>query len=411
MTKILELINIAVNSIRANKLRSSLTVLGIVVGIFSIISISTVIAMLQTSIEEGVGQLGQNTFQIQKWPAVRSGGPGSWAKYRNREDITIENYDLLKERLTGAIAIGAEQWQFGKRVKFGNEETNPNVSVAGITPDAFKTNDWVVEQGRALNETDYKMGSRVIVLGADVANSLFEFVDPIGQEVRVDGNKLTIIGVLENKGGAFGQSRGNNAMMPITTFQSFYGKRGRSVNITVMAPSAAEYQNLIDKSEGIMRTIRQVPPGEENDFDIWSNESVMAQINDITAGVRIGAYVIGGIALLAAGIGIMNIMLASVTERTKEIGIRQAIGARRSNILFQFLVEAISLSLFGGIIGIILGVAVGNLAGSFLNATAVLPLDWITIGILLCVFIGISFGTYPAYKAANLDPIEALRYE
>ncbi|HPN37849.1 MAG TPA: FtsX-like permease family protein, partial [Melioribacteraceae bacterium] len=166
-----------------------------------------------------------------------------------------------------------------------------------------------------------------------------------------------------------------------------------------------------EKSEGYMRTIRKVPPGEENDFDIRTNENVLKQINDITSGVRIGAIVIAGIALLAAGIGIMNIMLVSVTERTKEIGIRKAIGAKRSNILFQFLIESIVLSLFGGVIGIFLGVLVGNLAGSALNAVATIPIDSVMFGVGLCVFIGVLFGTYPAYKASNLDPIEALRYE
>ena len=164
-------------------------------------------------------------------------------------------------------------------------------------------------------------------------------------------------------------------------------------------------------TEGYFRTIRKVAPGEENDFDIRSNEQMLKQINDITSGVRIGSYVVAAIALLAAGVGIMNIMLVSVTERTKEIGIRKAIGAKKSNVLFQFIVEAVTLSLAGGFIGIILGIAAGNIAGSFLNANAVFPVDWVAIGFTLCVLIGVTFGTYPAYKASNLDPIEALRYE
>jgi putative ABC transport system permease protein len=368
--------------------------------------------MLQTSIEEGVSALAQNTFQIQKWPLVRTGGHGEWAKYRNRPDITLEEYEKLKDMLKGETnAVGAEQWTFGRIVKYGNVETNPNVSLSGVTPEAFLNNDWLIENGRDINNSDVDRASRVIVLGADVAKRLFPVIDPVGEEVRMDGKKLKIIGVLESKGDFFGQSQDNFAIVPITTFQSFYGKRRRSINITVRADNVVQYYDLLEKSEGYMRIIRKVPPMEENDFEMRTNQAVLDQINDITSGVRIGAIVIAAIALLAAGIGIMNIMLVSVTERTREIGIRKAIGAKRYNILMQFVIEAITLCLVGGAIGIVLGILIGNVAGSALNAVAVIPMDWVLIGVMLCVFIGVVFGTYPAYKASNLDPIEALRYE
>lgn len=410
--KILEIFLVAFDSLKNNKLRSSLTILGIVVGIFSIIAISTVIAMLQKSIEEGVSALGKNTFQIQKWPSVRTGGHAEWAKFRNRKDITIEDYFVLKEKLADETPnVGAEQWSGGKMVKYYGEETNPNVSLGGITPESFANNDWVVEDGRDINFNDFNRSERVIVLGADVATKLFKAINPLGQYVKMDGYKLLVIGVLEAQGQFFGQSQDNFALIPLSTFQIFYGKRTNSVNITVRAENEISYYDLIEKSEGYMRTIRKVKSGEENDFDIRTNENVLKQINDITSGVRIGAIVIAAIALLAAGIGIMNIMLVSVTERTKEIGIRKAIGAKRSNILFQFLIEAITLSVFGGIIGILLGVGIGNLVGSFMNASATVPIGSIAVGVGLCVLIGIVFGTYPAYKASNLDPIEALRFE
>jgi putative ABC transport system permease protein len=200
-------------------------------------------------------------------------------------------------------------------------------------------------------------------------------------------------------------------LIPITTFQSFYGTENSSVEITVMSYGDYDYDEVTQAAIGYMRTIRKVPPGKDNDFDIFSNESIMSQINDITGGVKIGALVVSIIALLAAGVGIMNIMLVSVTERTREIGIRKAVGAKKSNILLQFLIEAVILCLFGGLIGIALGVGVGNIAGSFLNATAVIPYDWVIIGLSMCLLVGVIFGTYPAYKAANMDPIEALRYE
>jgi len=409
--KIIEIIKIALSSIRMNKLRSSLTILGIVVGIFSIISISTIIAMLQTSIEEGVSALGKNTFQLQKWPSVQTGTPEEQAMIRNRRNLTTDEYYRLEEKLEGkALYTAAEQWMWGRRIKIGNKETNPNVNVCGCTPGAFSNNNWVIEDGREFNQRDVDRGLRAIILGQDIVKVLFPNSDPIGQEVRMDGHKLKVIGVLENQGDFFGQSQNNYAVVPLTTWQSYFGNK-RSVNITIQAYERDSYQDLIETTEGYFRTIRKVQPGDPNDFEIRSNENTLRQINDITAGVRVGAFVIAAIALLAAGVGIMNIMLVSVTERTREIGIRKSIGAKSNNILIQFLSEAITLSLFGGLIGIVLGVIVGNIVGSLMDATAVIPFDWIFVGVFMCVLIGVVFGTYPAYKASNLDPIEALRYE
>jgi putative ABC transport system permease protein len=409
--KVSEVLNISLQSIKGNKLRTMLTILGVVVGIFSIIVIMTIITMLQDSIQNGFSQLGQNTFQIQKFPAFFTGGPAAFAKFRNRKDITLDDYYRFKGMLKQAKYIGGEQWQFGLVVKFGNKETNPNIQVSGITSDAMKTNNWIVASGRDIRDLDVQYANDVCVVGQDIVDKLFPNLNPIDQVIRVDGLPLKIVGVLEKQPQLFGQSNDNFVVMPITTFQNKYGKYARSLNITVMSFSKLDYTEIIDASIGYMRTIRKVDAGKENDFDIFSNDSLIDQINGITGGVKIGAMVISIIALLAAGVGIMNIMLVSVTERTKEIGIRKAIGARKMVILSQFLIEAVALCLIGGIIGIVLGVGVGNLAGSFLNAQMAIPIDWIVIGFTLCLLVGVIFGTYPAYKAANLDPIEALRYE
>jgi putative ABC transport system permease protein len=409
--KISEVTKVALSSLRTNRLRSILTILGIVVGIFSIIAISTVISMLQNSIETGLSQLGQNTFQIQRFPAMQSGSLSDRAKFRNRPLITIDEYFQLKEKLVEAKYVGAEQWGFGKVVKAGNKETNPNIQISGVTPDAFPNNNWVVEEGRGISDRDVHSYENVIVLGADVYKNLFPNMIPLEQYVTIDGHKLKVIGLLESSGAVFGQSRDNFALIPLTTFQNYYGKHANSINITVMSNDKKSYNDLIETAEGYFRTIRKVKGNEESNFDIFSNESLLTQFNSITMGARIGSIVVAAIALLAAGVGIMNIMLVSVTERTREIGIRKAIGAKKINILFQFLVEAVVLCLFGGLVGIILGVAVGNLAGTALNSPAMIPIDWVLIGVFLCILIGVSFGTYPAYKAANLDPIEALRYE
>jgi putative ABC transport system permease protein len=271
-----ETVKVALSSLKANKLRSLLTVLGIVIGIFSIISISTVISMLQNSIEEGLSALGKNTFQIQKFPAMRFGRLSD--KIRNRKNITIEDYNRLKKLLVEAKSVGAEQWQFGKIIKSKYESTNPNVQITGVTPEALPNNQWIVTDGRSINNNDLLRYKRVCILGADVSKKIFKFIYPIGQEIKVDGLRLKIIGVFEPQGQAFGQSRDNFVVTPLTTFQNKYGKYSRSVNITVMAYSAQTYNYTIETAIGYMRTIRKVPPGEDNDFDIFSNESLIMQV-------------------------------------------------------------------------------------------------------------------------------------
>jgi putative ABC transport system permease protein len=409
--KINQLFSIALQSIINNKLRTSLTILGVVVGIFSIIVIMTIITMLQSSIENGLSLLNKNTFQIEKFDRMQGRGDGQDRSWRNRKNITINEAYRLKELLTGALYVGAEQWSFGKVIKFGNYETNPNISIAGETIDGIRTNNWKVEYGRDLRESDVQYSNNVCLLGADVVDKIFPSMNPIGQTVKVDGKPMKVAGVLERQPSMFGQSRDNYIVMPITTWQSMYGKYEESVNIMVTAPSKESYNDVIESAIGHLRKIRKVAPGEPDDFSVFSNESMMNQVNDITGPIKIGALAVSLVALLAAGVGIMNIMLVSVTERTREIGIRKAIGARKSSILIQFLIEAVILCLVGGLAGIIIGIGIGNFAGSFLNAQTAIPYDWVLIGITMCVIVGLIFGTYPAYKAANLDPIEALRYE
>ncbi len=409
--KINEIFFMSLHSIKGNKLRTMLTILGVVVGIFSIIVIMTIITMLQKSIESGVSQLGQNTFQIQKWPAIMTGGHDAWRKYRNRKDLTLDDYSRLKNMLSEARYVGAEQWQGGQVVKYRGEETNPNISVAGITAAAMKTNNWSTVNGRDIRDLDVKYSNDVCDIGQDIVEKLFPNINPVGQMIRVNNYPLKVVGVLDKQPAMFGQSWDSFLIMPITRFQSIYGKLHRSINITVMSQNKNDYNSTIEAAIGYMRVIRKIRPGADNDFDIFSNESIMNQINGITSGVKIGAMVVSIIALIAAGVGIMNIMLVSVTERTREIGIRKAIGARKHSILYQFLLEAVILCLTGGFIGIVLGVGVGNFAGSLLKAQMAIPYDWILIGFSLCIFVGLIFGTYPAYKASNLDPIEALRYE
>jgi putative ABC transport system permease protein len=411
-----EIVKHSFYSLKANKLRAFLTILGIVVGIFSIIAIMTIVTIMQSSIESGLSQLGTNTFQIQKLPAFRSGDPKERAKYAKRRNITYEEFVRFSELMKDAKYVAAERWKYGLTAKFLNRETNPNIPVAGITPEAMYTNNWSIETGRSINSMDINYVSDVAIIGLDIVEKLFPNIDPIGKEILVGGKRLEVIGILEKQGSAFGQSRDNLILIPLTTFNKYFGQIdpfgwGGSINITVMAESKEKYDETIDKAIGYFRVVRKLNPGEENDFEIFSNESLIEQVNEVTKGVKIGVFAVAAIALIAAGIGIMNIMLVSVTERTKEIGIRKSVGATKKDILLQFLVEAIILCLVGGLIGIVLGIAAGNIAASFIGGTFTIPVLWISVGIFLCILVGVIFGTYPAYKAANLDPIEALRYE
>lgn len=402
----------AINSIRSNKLRASLTLLGIVIGVFSIIGVMTLLDALQKGIDSGLSQLGSNTFQVQKTPALLVGGPGKWRKFEKRKNITLEQAFRLKESASIYKYIGLEDWLGAKTIKFGKNQTNPNFQLGGITPEFLATNSGTLNDGRFFTDADINSQRRTTVIGMEVVDKLFPFTYPIGKEIIVDGNSFEVIGVLAAKGEIFGQSTDNIALIPITTMDKIYtGRKDRSINITVMSESKEEYDETVEHIIGLMRIIRKVPLGEENDFEIFSNESLIKEANNFTKYFKYGAGVISFISLIAAGVGIMNIMLVTVTERTKEIGIRMAIGAKRRNILSQFLIEAIFLCEFGGVIGIVIGVASGNLLGYFLQTPVSIPYDWVVIGLIVCSIIGITFGTYPAYKAARLNPIDALRYE
>ncbi|HMQ68214.1 MAG TPA: ABC transporter permease [Ignavibacteria bacterium] len=406
-----ELLRISINTLKANKLRAFLTLSGIIIGVFSIIAIMTLLNALQAGIEGGLSELGSNTFQIQKFPAIQVGGPGSRAKYRNREDITYEQGLRLIEKATVYKNISLEDYIYDKSLKTEKEATNPNYYVGGVMPSYLECNNRVVQFGRFITDVDLINNNRVCVLGMDAVDRLFPNVDPIGRYITIDNSQFKVIGVFEKKGEGFGSSNDNFALLPITTMQQIYGKNNRSINIAIQAEDKLTYNECMENIISVMRVIRKDKPGAEDSFEIYSNESLIGQVNSFTKYFKYGAGFISFIAMLAAGVGIMNIMLVSVTERTKEIGIRKAIGAKNNSILKQFLFEAIILCEFGGLIGILLGVITGNLIGIFLSSPVVIPYDWVIIGLVVCSVVGIVFGVYPAYQAAKLNPIDALRYE
>jgi putative ABC transport system permease protein len=407
-----ESIVMALTSVRTNKLRSILTLLGVVVGVFSIISVMTAVGVLRNSIEEGITQLGANTFQIQKYPVGIGGGNEARRRARNRKDITYEQALAVRDNATLAETVGIEVWRYNRVVRWKGERTNPNVFLAGENPEGLETNDWSVDVGRSISKQDIDLAAPVIILGKAVRDRLFpSFVDPIGERVKIDNGVYTVIGVFVHKETALGGNFNNFGVIPITSYFQEYGRYEQSINIMVKARSREVLDEAIEQCRFILRTARNVPPAAEDDFSWFSNDSLVREFNDFTLYFRLVVLVVSSIALLAAGVGIMNIMLVSVTERTREIGIRKAIGAQRRAILSQFMVEAVILCELGGVIGIGLGIVAGNVVGILLEVPAIVPWEWVGIGIGVCSLVGLLFGVYPAWKAAMLDPIEALRYE
>ena len=430
-----ESISMAMNAITAHLLRSALTLLGVLIGVFSIIVVMTAMRVLERSIENNLSQLGSQTFAIQKFPAVQFGNSYDWEKFWRRKNITFEQGRDVEERTTPnnsgvqdlgdaleqgqavaeraplASAVGVEGTFWAGQVSPRYAKTAPNVQLLGDTPGSFPAHNWIIDEGRIFDDSDVENARSVCVLGSALAQTAFPFGSALGQQLKINGINYAIVGVLASKGGSVGGNQDNFAVIPLTTALHRYGLRWNGLSIMVQARSSADYADCEEQVRGILRDARKVRPGDPDDFELYSNDSLIDQFKTFTRAVRIGVTVVSSIALLAAGVGIMNIMLVSVTERTREIGVRRAIGAKRRNIMAQFIMEAIVLCEVGGVIGVVLGILGGNILAWFMKVPPGVPVDWIVLGLVLCSVVGIVFGTYPAWKAANLDPIESLRYE
>jgi putative ABC transport system permease protein len=411
-----ETFGMAGEALRTNKLRSFLTLVGIIAGVASIIGVMTGISVVQSTIESELSVLGTTTFQVQKWPARGFHGDVDWEEIRRRRPVTVANANAIRDKVPTVDLVGAELWQFGSRASFRGDTTDPNVVVCGGTPEYPANNTHYVQHGRNLTEEDVEVGRAVVVIGHALAERLFPFIDPVGHVIKVDGRKFQVIGVFEEKLSALGGGYDNYILMPISVFPRLYGMytdegEPRSVNVTVRARSPELVPDALEETRAVLRAARRVDPRDPDDFTIFTNDSQIRSFNQATMGVKIAAFVIGIIALLVAGIGIMNIMLVSVTERTREIGVRKALGARRREILGQFLLEAILLCNIGGLLGVLVGYALGNTVTLFTDFALDVPLDWAVIGIAFCTAVGLTFGMWPAVKASRLSPIEALRYE
>ena len=398
----------AIDAIRKNKLRSSLTLLGISIGVFSVIGVMTAIRTLESSIASGLNVFATNTFVIQKYPEISF---GSNREYRKRKNIDFPQYQKFKSRSTLPILVSVLEGTSVRNVRYKDRIVKNYVDLIGGDDGTIRFYNTYLSDGRNFIDDDIHFGRNVCVLGMDVVDRLFPFEDPISKKIKIDGLEYFVIGVTERQGEAFGQSKDNFIAIPISTYLERFSDKWTTLSIHVESSSESTFEKTKDEAIGLMRSIRKVKPEDDNDFEVVTNTEMIEQFSGFTSGVKLFALCVSVIALVVAGIGIMNIMLVSVTERIKEIGIRKAIGATKKDILTQFLMEAVFLSEFGGIVGIIMGIVGGNMVAIIFNIPAVIPIDWAVIGLVVCSAIGIGFGIYPAWRAAQLDPIESLRFE
>jgi len=402
---IAESFKIAIDAIRANKLRSILTTLGIVIGVMTVVTVISLISGLNKQVSDMFSSIGSNVIYVQKWPWVNMGN--DWWKYRGRKDITAKHADAIR-RLCSSVELVSPVDGRQLRITYKTRKTNP-VPVNGATPEYQTITGRSLSVGRYITTLDNSRKKNICVIGTDIVETLFPNEEPLNKIVRIGSVKFVVVGVFEKKGQMMGQSMDNEAIIPFTTFRKLFKRKGRE-DITI-AILAKDKEEALDEVRGVLRRIRKVKSGKPDDFSINTQDVLMDMYNKITGAAFIVMIGVALLSLLVGGIGIMNIMLVSVTERTREIGIRKAIGARYKDILYQFLTEAVVVSGIGGIIGIILGVSIAKIISAASNLPSAIPLWAVLLGFGFSTAVGIFFGIYPANKAAHLNPVEALRYE
>lgn len=398
----------AFDSLWANKLRSFLTLLALVVGVFSVIVSTTAVAVLDNFFQNTMSIMGGDVINVSRDPSLQIGNDSR--SDRNREDITFETAEKLQQRLQLAENVSPDETFERTKVGYGDQETDPTVRIVGSNQNYLGNNAYNLTGGRNFSAEDIQYGRPFAIIGNDVAEELFENELPVGKNIRISGHQYRVIGVLEQKGSIFGQSLDEFVLIPYTKAMNVYGAN-RNIDIQVKAPAMDFIEAAKDEIIGVMRVIRKVAPGLENNFEIETNDSLAGTFDQFTNILYAVGFIIGGITLFGAGIGVMNIMLVSVTERTREIGLRKAVGATKKAIVAQFLAETIFICQFGGLIGIALGVLGGNGMALWIETEPVIPIWAVMMGFFGMFVIGIVFGVYPAYKAAQLDPIDSLRYE
>jgi len=407
LSAIVDALCLALDSLRANKMRTILTLLGVIIGVMTVVGMLSIIEGLNQSMASQIGALGSNVIYITKQPMVHFGP--SDPEIRKRPDITVEDAYAIEEQCPAVLGTSPEKWSVA-RIKYANRDVG-NISIGGGGASYLSVNEYELTDGRELTDEDILASKDVCVLAYEVADSLFTVEDPIGKDIHIKGRRFVVVGVLAQKGQFLGESMDKFILLPHTTFDKLFGEDEYYSLISVQAGSDEELPAAIDQVEELMRRRRGVKPDDPNNFEIITQDSLMELYNQIT-GVAYAVMVgVAAISLLVGGIGIMNIMLVSVTERTREIGIRKAVGARRREILLQFLTEAATLSLAGGVLGIIVGVAVALAVSASTGLPKAIPLWSVGLGFFFSAGVGLFFGFYPAYKASKLDPIVALHYE
>lgn len=409
---VLENIRISLESIRSHLLRTILTVMIIGFGIMALVGILTAIDAIKYSLKENFAMMGSNTFTIRnRGLRVHVGGESTKPRYHRA--ISYKEALEFKERFDFPAITSAYIWGTGiATVKYQSEKTNPNVGVMGIDGDYFATAGMELEKGRGFSPNEVYYGSHVVIVGSEIVKKLFKSKeDPIDKIISIGSGRYKVVGVLEEKGSSMGFSGDRRCYLPLNNVRQYFSRPNMTYSINVMTDDQQDMEPAIGEATGILRVIRDDRIGDDPSFEIAKSDSVSAMLINSLSDITWAATVIGAITLLGAAIGLMNIMLVSVTERTKEIGIRKALGATRRTIRNQFLVEASVIAQLGGILGIVLGILIGNLVSMIVEGAFIVPWLWVLLGIMLCFIVALVSGIIPASKAANLDPIESLRYE
>jgi putative ABC transport system permease protein len=405
----LEALKLALSAIFGHKLRSFLTLLGVIFGVATVIVVVSLIEGFNAYVDEKIANIGTNAFSVSKFSIDDfSSVEALNAARRRNKDVTLDDAAALIARGGSIHEVGAQE-DVGGDVKFGATNLS-RVHISATTPNIADISRIEASEGRYFNKPEEDSRSNVTFIGADVADKLFPTAYPLGQTIRIDGRPFVVIGVGKAKGSVFGQPQDMYVSMPLSTFLAAYGSR-RSLNLSVTSTSADTYQDAVEEARVVMRTRRKLGANEKDNFGIITPSAINELRNKIFGTIQIAAIGITSISLVVGGIVIMNIMLVSVTERTKEIGIRKSIGARRSDILKQFLAESTILSLLGGSIGIAIAYGLAKLVAILTPVPTVLPLLAVTVALFVSASVGLISGVYPAWRAAGLDPIEALRAE